>query len=171
MTRYEKGEYVRYGISGVCRIEDIRTDSLTKKSSGEYYVLHPIAERGATIMVPTDSETLTAKMARLPSREELDALIVSAQETDVVWIEDRKERSAQFQQMVKRCDLSELLGLVGCLYHKRVELEGAGRKLTAADDAILRRAEGLIENELGFVLELEGPQVGEYIREKLGIRS
>ena len=155
----------------MCRIEDIRTDSLAKGGSGEYYVLQPIAERGATIMIPTTSETLTAKMAPLPSRAELDALILSARDTDVVWIEDRKERSAQFQQMVKRCDLAELLGLVGCLYHRRVDLESAGRKLTAADEAILRRAEGLIENELGFVLELEAPRVGEYIREKLGIQS
>ena len=171
MNQYRKGDYVRYGISGVCCIEDIRTDSLAKKDSGEYYVLHPIAERGATIMVPTGSETLTAKMAPLPSREELDALILSARDQDVPWIEDRKERNAQFQQAVKRCDTAELLALVSRIYHKREELESAGKKLTAADEAILRRAEGLIENEMGFVLELEGPQVGEYIREKLDIRS
>ena len=33
----------------------------------------------------------------------------------------------------------------------------------------MRRAEGLIENELSFVLQLSGDQVGTYIREKLAL--
>ena len=171
MTRYEKGAYVQYGLNGVCRIEDVRVDSLSKKDGGEYYVLRPIAERASTIMVPTGNQVLVSKMALLPSREELDALILSAREQDVVWVDDRKERNVVFQQTVKRCDLTELLALVSCIYHKRQELERAGRKLTAADEAVLRRAEGLIENELGFILELDAPQVGEYIREKLGVQE
>lgn len=171
MERYQKGEYVQYGVSGVCLIEDIRRDSLSKKNEEEYYVLKPVGERGSTILVPTGSETLVGRMARLPGKEELNALIASTREESLAWIDDRKERGAQFQLAVKRCDLRELLCLVGCIYRKKQELYAAGKKLSAADENILRRAEGLIENELGFVLELEGPQVGAYIREKLGIEE
>ena len=163
MLRFKKGEHVLYGISGVCLIEDIRRDALAKK--GEYYVLKPVDERGATILVPTDSETLTARMAPLPTREEADRIIAAAR--PLPWIDDRKERSALCQQLVKRCDLSELLCLCSCLYQRQRELEDAGKKLPASDENILRRAEGLVENQLGFVLALEGPQVGEHIREKL----
>ena len=74
MKRYEKGDYVQYGVNGVCLIEDVRRDSLTKKSAGEYYVLKPVGERSSTILVPTDSETLVGRMAPLPGREELDEL-------------------------------------------------------------------------------------------------
>ena len=171
VKRYEKGDYVQYGVNGVCLIEDVRRDSLTKKSAGEYYVLKPVGERSATILVPTDSETLVGRMAPLPGREELDELILSTRGRELEWIDDRKERAAQFQQAVKRCDLRELLCLVGCIYRRRLDLTAAGKKLPAADETVLRRAEGLIENELGFVLDLEGPQVGAYIREKLGIEE
>ena len=115
MKRFEKGEYIQYGISGVCLIEDIRQDALSKKTSADYYVLKPVKERASTILVPTDSETLTARMFPLPSREELDALILAARDRDLTWIEDRKERSAQFQLAVKRGGLEELLCMAGCL--------------------------------------------------------
>lgn len=169
MLQFKKGDYILYGISGVCLIEDIRRDALSKKREREYYVLKPVGVRGATVLVPTDNETLTAKMSPLPTRTELDSLIASSRHQTLPWIDDRKERSAQFQQVVKRCDLGELLRLASCIYQKQQALTAAGRKLPASDENILRRAEGLIENELGFILELEGPQVGEYVREKMGI--
>lgn len=171
MNRFEKGAYIQYGISGVCLIEDIRQDALSKKTSADYYVLKPVNERGSTILVPTDSEALTARMRPLPSREELDALILSTRDRDLSWIEDRKERGAQFQLAVKRGDLEELLCTAGCIYRRRRELAEEGKRLPATDENILRRVENLIDNEIGFVLDLDGPQVGEYIRKKLGIES
>ena len=169
MLRFKKGDHILYGISGVCLIEDIRRDALSKQRDGEYYVLRPAGERGSTILVPTDSETLTARMAPLHTRDEADRLIDAARQEVLPWIDARKERTAGFQRLVKRCDLGELLCLVSCICRKRQELTAAGRRLPAADENILRRAESLIENELSFVLELEPAQAGEYVREKLGI--
>ncbi len=171
MGCYQKGDYVQYGVNGVCLIEDIRRDELSRKSGGEYYVLKPVGERGSTILVPTGNETLVGRMTSLPSREELDYLVASTKEKTTPWIEDRKERNAAFQETVKRCDLRELLCMVGAIYQRRQNLLDEGKKLSAADENILRRAEGLIENELGFVLGLEGSRVGEYIREKLEIQN
>ena len=85
------------------------------------------------------------------------------------WIEDRKLRAASFQTILKACALKDLLRLVACIYRKRSELTAKGKKLAASDENTLRRAEGLIENELSFVLGLKGDQVGAYIREKLGM--
>ena len=169
MERYQKGDYVQYGVSGVCFIEDVRRDELDRKSAGDYYVLKPVGERGSTILVPTDNEKLVARMASLPSPEELDALVASTREETFPWIDDRKERNLAFQAAIKRCDLRELLCLAGAIYRRRQNLLDEGKKLSAADENILRRAEGLIENEVGFVLGLEGPQVEEYILEKLEI--
>ena len=168
MLHFKKGDYILYGISGVCLIADIRTDPLLKENRGEYYVLKPVSERGSTILVPTDNETLTARMVPLPDRAELDRLIAAAREQALPWIDDRKERNAGFQLTVKRGGLQEILALVACICQKRTELTAAGKKLSAADENILRRAEGLIENTLGFILDLEGPQAENYLRERLG---
>ena len=172
METYRKGEYVRYAVNGVCLVEDIRKDAVSRgKEPREFYVLKPVADPGSTILVPTDSEPLLAKMARLPDREELDRMILSTKDATLEWIDDRKLRAASFQAMVKTADLRELICLVGCIYRKRLELTSAGKKLSSSDEGILRRAESLIENELAFVLQIEGDQVGSYIREKLEIRA
>lgn len=169
MKRFEKGDHVWYGLNGVCLVEDIRTDAMTGKKTGEFYVLKPVSQRGATVLVPVDSETLVSRMSPLPTREELDRCILFAKGRELAWISDRKERGARFQQVLKRCDLQELLCMVGGIYHQRTHLARQGKKLPAFDESILRRAEDLIENEMSFVLDLKSDQVGAYIREKMEI--
>lgn len=164
---YRKGEYVRYASNGVCLIEDIRSDSHKGKHK-EFYVLKPVGAPGSTIFVPLDSEALLSKMARLPTREEVDELILSVGDTGLTWVDNRKDRAALFQNLVKTNDLRELMGLARCIVQKKQELLSRGKKLSASDEGILRRAENLIENELAFVLCLPMDQVCGYIQSKLG---
>ena len=157
---YRKGEYVRYACNGVCLVDDIRLDVPAGKGTPkEFYILKPVSNPASTIFVPTGSPALVEKMARLPNREELDQLIP--------WIEDRKARLASFQTIVKACDLRELICLVVCISRRKRSLLATGKKLGASDETLLQRAEGLIANQVSFVLQVEDSQVGTYIREKL----
>ena len=75
---YQKGEYIRYACNGVCLVDDVRLDRLTKKEPPkEFYILKPVSNPASTLFVPTGNATLVAKMSRLPDREELDALILA----------------------------------------------------------------------------------------------
>ena len=167
---YRIGDHVSYSCSGVCLVADIRTDAPRGKEAPKtFYILKPVADPGSTIFVPTTSEALLAKMQRLPTQAEIDQLILSTREEELAWIDDRKVRTASFQATLKACDLRELLRLVGCIYRQKQVLAGRGKKLSSADEATLRRAEGIIENELSFVLQVPDDQVGAYIRQKLAI--
>ena len=166
---YRKGDYVSYSCSGVCLIDDIRQESAGKGETKTFFILKPVADPGSTIFVPTSSPVLLAKMQRLPNKDEADGMILATKKDQMAWIDDRKVRAAAFQTIIKACDLKELLGLVACIYQKRVDLAAKGKKLAASDESTLRRAEALIENELSFVLQLKGDQVGAYIRKKLDI--
>ena len=167
---FHKGEYVRYAANGVCLVDDVRSDSLARKEAPkEFYILKPVSNPNSTIFVPTGSMTLVQKMSRLPDREELDRLILSTKGSHFPWIEDRKARLAQFQTIVKDCDLRSLICLAVCLYQRKQALLAAGKKLGASDEGYLQRAEALIENQVGFVLEISGDQVGPYLRKKLEI--
>lgn len=167
---YQTGDYVSYTSSGVCRIEDIRQETpVGKEEAKTFYILKPLADPSSTIFVPTTSPVLLAKMKRLPNKEDADSMILTAKERQMPWIDDRKLRTAAFQTITKNCDLKELLDLVICIYQKQRELSSLGKKLSASDENTLRRAEGLIENELSFILDLQKDQVGAYIREKLSI--
>lgn len=165
---YQKGEYARYACNGVCLVDDVRLDSLARKEAPkEFYILKPVSNPASTIFVPTGSPALVSKMSRLPDREELDRMILSVKGLTFPWIEDRKARLARFQEIVKECDLRDLICLALCIYQRKRDLTAAGKKLGASDEGVLQRAEALIENQVGFVLQVSGDQVGPYIRSKL----
>ena len=167
---FQTGDYVSYSSSGICRIDDIRQEAPAGKGEPKtFYILKPLADPGSTIFVPTTNPVLLARMKRLPTQEDADAMILAAGQEEKPWIDDRKLRIASFQSILKACELKELLGLVTCIYRKGQALTAQGKRLAASDEAVLRRAESLIENELSFVLGLQKDQVGVYIREKLGM--
>lgn len=94
-------------------------------------------------------------------------MILSVKGLTFPWIEDRKARLARFQEIVKDCDLRDLICLALCIYQRKRDLTARGKKLGASDEGVLQRAEALIENQVGFVLQVSGDQVGPYIRQKL----
>lgn len=170
LPKYQKGDYIRYSTSGVCLIEDIKMlDYTHSKNEREFYILKPVASAASTIYVPTENEALTAKMRYILKKDELDALIMSAKNGGIEWNDDRKKRGEHFKEIIRRCMPEELLRLVSCIYLKKRELEENGKKLSASDEAALTQAEGLIENEFSFVLNLKSSEVGSYIRGKLGM--
>ena len=84
---YRKGEYVRYSCNGVCLVDDIRMDTLGKEAPKEFYILKPVSNPASTIFVPTASQALVDRMARLPNQEELDQLILSTRDKEIPWTE------------------------------------------------------------------------------------
>ena len=56
---FEKGDYIVYGTTGVCQIEDITTmDPLQTGSGRLFYVLVPSSQKGGKIFTP---KTICAK--------------------------------------------------------------------------------------------------------------
>ncbi|MBR5533981.1 MAG: CarD family transcriptional regulator, partial [Ruminiclostridium sp.] len=119
---YRSGDYVSYSCNGVCRIDGIRQETTDKGPPKTFYILKPVTDPSSTIFVPTHSPLLLAKMKPLPSKEEVDALILASREEEMPWIEDRKLRAATFQTILKACNLKDLLGLVTCIYRKGCDL-------------------------------------------------
>lgn len=167
---HEKGTYVRYGSTGVCVIDDIRMMSLPGTGiGGEYYVLRPVHGESSVIYVPVSNEKMAAAMIPVLTRKEIESIILSAAADALPWTEDRKERSEQQREILRRCDRRELLRMISCIYLRKRELSEAGRRLAGADENALRQAERQINNELTFVLGIEESQVGEYIRSLLDV--
>ena len=59
--------------------------------------------------------------------------------------------------------------MVGMLYLQKQKLSEENKRLSATDEALLRDAEKLTENEFSFVLGLNADAVGPYIRRRLGL--
>lgn len=54
---FEIGEYVVYGMNGVCRVEEIGTMDLGGIDSDKlYYTLLPIYTKGSRVFTPVDNQ-------------------------------------------------------------------------------------------------------------------
>ena len=166
----EKGSYVIYGSNGVCRVTDIRSETMYKKVR-TYYVLESVNDLGATIYVPVDNEALLARMRKIPDREEILKMLDALKDEIISWEPDNRLRAEQFNGILDRCDLWELLALIRTIREKRRELASENKKLSATDDSALKRAEKIINGEFGFVLSIPQEEVPAFIAERLSIKQ
>lgn len=166
--KFKIGEYVRYCINGVCLIDDIREmDILGDGNNKMFYVLSPVSRQSSTISVPADNDTLTSKMVPLLSKEDIDSLIDGIETNMLEWTDDKKRRTEFFKSIIKDCDRQSLLSLIDCLYKRRAVLLESGKNLSSGDEAFLNQAEGVIQDEFSFVLEIGKERVSDYIKQRL----
>ena len=166
--QFEKSQYVCYGVNGVCRIEDIRSVP-DLGAHTLFYVLKPIMDQNSVYYIPTDNERLVSRLRMPLTREEIDATVDSIKDAPIRWIGDRAQRLEQCRTALRECDVRRLLLMVGMLYLQKQKLSEENKRLSATDEALLRDAEKLTENEFSFVLGLNADAVGPYIRRRLGL--
>lgn len=147
---------------GICKIEDIRNEKLTKNNA-LYYILKPIYSPDSTVYLPTDNEALTSKMRYVLTREEVDKLINQINSLEIKWIDDDQKRAETFNKIISDGVHTELLTLIKCLYTKKISLHNTNKKFHAADEKILAAAEKLINEEFAYALDIEPKDVNEYI--------
>lgn len=160
---FEIGEKVVYGTEGVCTVAEVR-EMKVSRTKAQYYVLRPIYREGATIFVPVNNPTLTGKMRRLLSVEEINALLSQIRQQEISWIDDANERKEEFRRILTAGDRRELLGMIRSLYLRRQLLQSTGKRLRTNDDQVLRDAERLLNDEFALVLGITPREVPEYIR-------
>ena len=163
------GTYVVYGGQGVCRIEDIRRENLTGEQK-DYYILSPADDPKMTVYVPVDSATLTGQMRALLSEGELDTLLRDGnRDGSLEWINDPRQRNEAFKGILNSGDRKMLFRLLHTIHERKKEQEAIGRKLYAADEQILERAEKLLHGEIAAILHIPTAEVSDYITKRLGL--
>ena len=161
---YQKGDHVRYGTNGVCVIADIETmTSMDRRSVKDYYVLRPVAESGTKIFVTLDNPALLGKMNAILTREEINEAIRQSAADPLPWVGDRNRRSEAFKEILKTAEPFPLLQLCSCIHGRRLQLSQEGKRLSGSDEAILKQAERLVENEFAFSLDIPRSEVAAYI--------
>ena len=94
---FEIGEYIVYGVKGVCRIEDITHIDISGADKDRlYYVLAPVGDGSGRIYAPTDNQKIT--MRKVISREEADQLIEDMPKIEQLWVPDDRQREAKYKE-------------------------------------------------------------------------
>ena len=165
---FDIGEYVSYGINGMCNIEDIRPMQLSQSvEKMMYYILRPESNPKSTIFVPVNNQKLVSKMRELMTKDEINAMLVRMKDRTLEWEKDVRFRTESFHEILSNGVNQDLILMIRCLHRKRQELVQLGKKLPARDSNTLKTAERLVEEEFAHVLHIICEEVSEYIRDVL----
>lgn len=164
--RFNQGDFVIYKNNGVCRIEQITEIQFGTAPAREYYILRPQGSDG-TIYVPTEGGENAPKLKKIPSKEEIDALIRAAEQSPLEWIDNSKVRIATFDRLLSSGDRASILWLLKVLSAKRDEEATKNKRLCSNEERILSSAEKIITEEFSFALGLSKEDVVPYILNKV----
>ena len=165
---FDIGEYVSYGINGMCNIEDIRPMQLSQSvEKMMYYILRPESNPKSTIFVPVNNQKLVSKMREPMTKDEINAMLVRMKDRTLEWEKDVRFRTESFHEILNNGVNQDLILMIRCLHRKRQELVELGKKLPARDSNTLKTAERLVEEEFAHVLHIKCEEVSDYIRDVL----
>ena len=165
-TMYSVGDWVVYGVHGVCRVIGTEKQLVNRKRT-QFLVLEPLAQSESRFYLPSENPTAMAKLRAVLSREELTALISSDEVRQDAWIHEENQRKQYYRELIGSGDRTALLKMVATLYRYKAMQAAAGRKFHQSDENFLRDAEKLLSSEISLVLELSAEQAREYLREQL----
>lgn len=164
------GETVRYGQSGLCKIEG----TCEKEIAGvlqEYFMLTPLFKKGSTVFVPCGNEELLQKMCPPLTEEEIPALLARAAEAEAEWIRDFRRRSEASKKALSSCDRMDALLLIKSICTHRKEMQGKGARVHTTDDYFLKDAEQLVFSEISYVQNRSYEDVEREVKAILGIEE
>ena len=163
---FEKGEYIIYGTSGVCKIEDITTMNMANVPKDKlFYVLSPSSQKGGRIFTPVDNSK--AVMRRVLSKEEAAQLIDEIPVIEELWITNEKMREEKYKECMRSGDCREWIKIIKTLYLRKQERTAQGKKITATDERYLKMAEDYLYSELEIPLEIPKAQMEAYITRQI----
>lgn len=163
---FEVGEYIVYGVKGVCRIEDITYIDIPGADKERlYYVLSPVGGGNGKIYAPVDNKKVT--MRKVITREEADRLIEELPQIDLLWVPDDRQREAKYKEALNTCDYRAWVSIVKTLYLRKQERVAQGKKITALDERYMRTAENELYSELSLTLGIPKERMEDYIKERL----
>lgn len=163
---YEKGQYIVYGIRGVCQVADIITIDHPVGPKGRlYYELHPYNQKDGKIVTPVDSEKTITRL--LLTRPEAEALIQEIPQIKEMTVANDKQREERYKEALKNCDCRVWVSMIKALYLRKQDRIEHKKKVTDLDERYFRMAEDYLNSELSLALDISKEKINEYIKERI----
>lgn len=160
------GDYMVYGINGVCLVQDICASPFDKKDTRTFYLLKPLgASAGSVIYTPTDNEQVP--MRPLMTRERAQELIEQMPGITPLEIPMEKMRREIYRQVMHSCDPVEYVRLIKTVYQRRMDMIQQHKRLSETDSDFERNAKLSLYHELAVVLDVQFAEVEPYLISKL----
>lgn len=159
---FEKGDYIIYGNSGICEVEDITKLNFRRANPNElYYVLNQLNTKGSQIYFPVNAEHTNIR--RLMSEREAWKLLDEMASIEEIWVENEKQREEKYKKALNSVDYRQWVSIVKTLYKRRLNRTSEGKKIPAMDERYMRLAEDALYGELAFVLKKKKEDMVDFI--------
>ena len=163
---YQAGEWVVYGIHGICRVVGTEKQLVNRKRT-QYLVLEPLSQSESRFYLPMENPVAMAKLNAVLSRDALCELLASDQIRQDVWINEENQRKQCYRELITSGDRIALLRMIRSLYSYKEAQLASGRKFHQSDDNFLRDAEKLMASEIALVMQMSTENARTYLREQL----
>lgn len=159
---FEPGDYVVYGMKGVCQVEEITELDMKGTAEGRlYYVLRPCFQKGSTIFTPVDNEKTA--MRAVMSRDEARKLVDEISEIEALLEKNDKERERQYKEAIRSGDPRQWVRIIKTSYLRGQERIAQGKKAAMIDERYFHAAEEQLYEELSIALNLPKEDMRVYI--------
>lgn len=163
---YKIGEYIIYGMNGVCRVEEIGPMVMNgTESEKEYYTLMPLYTKGSKVFTPVDNQKVV--MRPIMTKTEASELIDEMRDVEPIEVVDDKRRELAYKEALKTCDCHEWIRIIYTARKRKEERQAEGKKMSACDEKYLRQAQESLYGELACSLNIDKNQVENYIEEHI----
>lgn len=167
---FRVGDYVVYGMNGVCRVEAIGPMSLVGVDQDkDYYTLEPVYTKGSRVFTPVDNQKVIIR--EVADREEILALIDEISEIDVIDGVDDKRRELAYKEAIRSCDCREWIRVVNTVKKRKEERLAMGKKMSACDERYLKIAQDHLFGEFAIGLEIEKDEVETFVEHRLLMKN
>ena len=165
---FKIGDYVVYGIDGVCRVGAVGPITMMNGETTEkpYYTLVPVYAEGSTVYSPVSNQKVV--MRKILTREETNDLIKDIPGMKPLDVPDEKSREKVYKSAIQSCDCRELVRLIKTVYFRKEHRLSRGKKSTAVDEKYYHAAQDQLYGELAIPLQIDRSKVREYIAESVG---
>lgn len=163
---FSVGEFVVYGTTGVCLIEEIGTLQMAGISKEQvYYTMMPLGSKESKVYVPIDNNKTILRT--VISKEEAKELVDNIPSIELLGIEDEKKREEIYKKAYRACDCVEWIKLIKTIYLRKVSRIEEGKKIVMLDEKYLHLAEEKLYTELGLALGMTIEEVLGYITQQV----
>ena len=158
---FKKGDYIIYGNSGVCQVEDIMIPDFMGDGTAEYYVLSPVRDTGR-IYIPVNTTKFMRSVITKEQAMELIAQIPSIQQ-DEFQGRDHRMLAEHYKHSLDSHEVSDLVQMIKTIYLKNEDLTSRGKRLSNTDSQYMKKAEDLLHSELSIALDIPFNEVEQFI--------
>ncbi len=163
---FEKGEYIVYGMTGVCRVSDITEMNMDGLSTSKlYYVLEPTGVNGNRIITPVEGNK--SVMRRIMTSEEAYDLIDGIRDIDSLRVRDDRQRENCYKEALKTGDCREWVGVLKTIYLRRRDRLSRGKRMTEVDERYMKKTKENLFGELSIPLGITTAEVERFIVSRL----